>query len=617
MILVAGLAAYSNSFTGVFVFDDEPALEHSPHVRTLWPLAISMSAPEGSTLSGRPVASLSFAIDYARSSGAIRAYHETNLLIHLLSALLLFGVVRRTLESPRLAAAFSNAARPLALIVAAIFVVHPLQTVAVTYIVQRVESLMGFFYLATLYAAIRSGDGAGVRVRALWAAVAVCFCALGMATKEVMVSAPLVVILWDWMFAVDRPRRKGFYLSLAATWFILAALVATGPRTASVGFGFADWPWWRYLLTQTEVVSHYLRLALLPSPLVLDYEWPAVLSWTEVVGPILLIGVLVIATLLGLAKRHPAAFPLAWVFLILAPSSSVLPIVTEVAAEHRMYLPLAGIEALVVLGAFSGGRRLATRFPGFVRPLTGTGLTLALAVVALLAVATRARNEDYQSYDRIWSDTIAKRPDNARARNNYATSLLASARYAEAEPHLRVAVSRRPEFADAQANLGVALAAQGRTAEGIEHLVEAVRLRPDHADTRRNLAEAYAMEGRLGEAAFHYGVALESTPQDVHLLNRVAWILATAPDATVRNGARARELAARAVRLTHRRDVDSLDTLAAACAEHGDFAVAAEAAREAHTLASEQGRMDLAAEISSRRALYAQGRPFRTPVGGS
>lgn len=617
VILIAGFAAYANSFAGVFVFDDEPALEHSPHVRTLWPLGVSMSAPEGSTLSGRPVASLSFAIDHARSSGAIRAYHETNLLIHLLASLLLFGVVRRTLLSPRLVDTFPNAATPLALIVAAVFVVHPLQTGSVTYIVQRVESLMGLLYLATLYAAIRSGDEAtGTRARGLWAGSALSFCALGMATKEVMVSAPLVVMLWDWMFAPDRPRRKGFHLSLAATWLILAALVSTGPRAASVGFGFADWPWWRYLLTQAEVVTHYLRLALLPSPLVLDYEWPAVRSWREVVGPALLLGVLGIATLRGLTKRHPAAFPLASVFLILAPSSSVLPIVTEVAAEHRMYLPLAGVVALVVVGVFSTGRRLAARFPAIAGPLTGAGLTLALAVVALLAVATRARNEAYASYDRIWLDTIEQRPDNARARNNYATSLLAAGRYTEAEPHLRVAVSRRPEFVEAQANLGVALAAQGRLDEGIAHLLEAVKLRPDYVEARRNLAEAYALGGRLGDAAFHYSVALETRPEDVRLLDRVAWILATAPDPAVRNGARARQLAERAVGLAGARDIDALDTLAAACAETGDFAAAESRAREAYALALAQGPPDLAADISGRLALYARRVPFRTSPGG-
>jgi hypothetical protein len=156
-----GLAAYSNSFTGVFVLDDEPAVAQNANLRTLWPLTTSMSAPAGTTLSGRPVSALSFAIDYARSGGSLAAYHATNLVIHIAAALLLFGVTRRTLLTSPLRDRFSSAATPLALIVALVFVVHPLQTGSVTYIVQRVESLMGLLYLATLYCAIRALDGSG------------------------------------------------------------------------------------------------------------------------------------------------------------------------------------------------------------------------------------------------------------------------------------------------------------------------------------------------------------------------------------------------------------------------------------------------------------------------
>src|SRR5262249_33300017 len=150
----------------------------------------------GTTLSGRPIASLSFAIDHARSGGSLAAYHTTNLLIHLLAALLLFGVVRRTLLSPGLAGRYSeSAAATLACTIATVFAVHPIHTGSVTYIVQRVESLMGLFYLATLYCSIRALSAAG-RARTLWMAGAVLACALGMGTKEVMVSAPLMLMLW-------------------------------------------------------------------------------------------------------------------------------------------------------------------------------------------------------------------------------------------------------------------------------------------------------------------------------------------------------------------------------------------------------------------------------------
>jgi tetratricopeptide (TPR) repeat protein len=510
LILIAGWAAYSNSFAGIFVFDDEPAIAQNQNLRTLWPLTSSMTAPPDTTLSGRPIATLSFAIDHAVSGGSLDGYHTTNLVIHLAAALLLFGITRRTLLTPPLKDRFAASSTTLALIVALVFVVHPLQTGSVTYIVQRVESLMGLLYLGTLYCAIRALE-AQRPARALWALASVLACTLGMATKEVMATAPLIVILWDWHFAPDRMKpRRPLYVALASTWLILAVLVAGGHRSPSVGFGFAAWPWWRYLMTQAEVVAHYLRLAVIPVPLVLDYDWRAAASLGQVALPGFLLVALLAATIWGLVRRSPAAFAGAWFFLILAPSSSVIPVVTEVAAEHRMYLPVAAVIALVVLGLFQA-LRLAHTLRAVARAgqaVYGVGLIAAAAVVILFARMTYERNADYHDFDRIWSATIAARPLNARARNNYATSLLTKGRYAEAEPHLRVAVRENPLLAEAEANLGVTLSAQGKLDEGAEHLRRAIALRPDYASAHRNLGETYGMQNRLVDALDEYEKAL-------------------------------------------------------------------------------------------------------------
>ena len=616
LILIVGVAAYSNSFAGIFVFDDEPAIAHNPNLRSLWPLTTSMSAPQDTTLAGRPVASLTFAIDRARSGGSLAAYHATNLVIHLAATLLLFGITRRTLLTPPLRDRFGSSATLLALIIALVFVVHPLQTGSITYIVQRVESLMGLCYLATLYCAIRARDedakGLGGSV---WTGAAILACALGMATKEVMATAPLMVMLWDRQFAPDRTTtRRTLYVSLAATWVILAVLAAGGPRSSSVGFGFAGWPWWRYLMTQAEVVTQYVRLTVIPTPLVLDYQWPAAASMAQVALPGVLICALLAATVWGVVRRTPAAFAGAWCFLILAPTSSVIPIVTEVAAEHRMYLPVAGVIALAVLGLFEVGRRVAgnasTKAQG---ALACAGVIAASAAVMLFARMTYERNVDYQDYDRIWSDTIAKRPRNARARNNYATSLLAKGRFTEAEPHLRVAVAEKPSFAEAEANLGVALSAQGRLDEGADHLRRAIALRPDYAAAHRNLGETYALQHRLGDAVAQYAKALEYQPDDVDLLNRAAWILATASDPRARDGARALAFAERAVTLTLRQDAVSLDSLGTALAELGEFETAAATAREALGVAKVKGNLDLSRDLELRVALYARGQRFRDP----
>lgn len=614
--MAAGLAAYSNSFAGVLVFDDEPALARNPALGTLPPLSAALNAPPDTTLSGRPVATLSFALDHARSDGNVDAYHETNLAIHLVNALLIYGIVRRTLATPPLADRFGGSASFLALVTGLLFVVHPLGTSAVTYVVQRVEALMATFLLGTLYAAIRAGEHPASFSARAWMILAVLSCALGMGTKEVMVVAPVLVLLWDWTFAHQGMRKRiGLYCALAGTWIILIGLAANLPRGRSAGLGFAEWPWTTYVVTQAGVALHYLRLVFVPSPLVLDYEWPPAKGAAAYVAAAI-VATSIAATLLGLRRRSPSAFVFAWVLGILAPTSLV-PVVTEVAAEHRMYLPLAGLLALMVPGLHAAGSRAASRFPAPLRGLV-PGVGIGIVAIALLTLSrmTWARNADYHDYDRIWQDTIAKRPDNARARNNYATSLLAQGRFADAEAHLRVAVRVRPSFAEARANLGAALAARGSLAEGAEHLTAAIALSPGYADAHRNLGEVYALQNRLGDAAAQYQLALRILPDDVPLLNRAAWILATAPDASARDGARARELAERAVRLTGGRDIDALDTLAAACAETGDFACAEALAREAVSAASSRGASTGAAELAARAALYARRTPFRTKDPG-
>jgi protein O-mannosyl-transferase len=653
LILGALLAAYSSSFAGLLVFDDEPAIAANPHIRHLWPLSDAAAAPADTTVAGRPIVSLTLALNYALAprgtrdafvasndpaglttkSDAIRnnlwGYHALNLAIHALAALTLFGVARRTLLSERMRDRFGAAATPLATCIALLWAVHPVHTGSVTYVVQRAESLMGLFYLLTLYCAIRAGESLDVRrasfdvlrsarttnlarrtsnaeprtangeprttsVR-LWTAFAIVACALGMATKESMATAPLIVAAWDWVFGGERvwSRRMPLYAGLAATWLILGIIVAGGHRAHSVGFHFPGWPWWTYLLTQAEVVVHYLRLAVWPRPLVLDYDWPAVQSMARVAPQAALSVTLVALTLWALARRQAVGFAGAWFFGTLAPTSSVIPIVTEVAAEHRLYLPSAAVVCVVVLGAYAA----ATRFR---LALAVAGAAVVLAFIA----ATDSRNRDYQSFERIWLDTVQKRPLNARARINYATALLTTGRFPEAESHLREALRLKPDSAEGQADLGAALCAQGKVDEGIPHLERALALQPDYVAASRDLGEAYASRGQFSLAARYYASALDQRPDDVALLNRLGWILATAADEPSRDGARAIALAERAVRLTNQQDVESLDTLAVAYAEADRFNEAIAMGVEALALARAKGHRDIVPELERRLAVY-------------
>ena len=204
LIALAALAAYANSFTGPFVFDDGPSIATNRTLRHLWPPWESLQPPPAAGVAGRPVLNFSFALNHAISGSAVWSYHALNLLVHLLGGLALFGVVRRTLL--RLRGATPTDPTWLALAIAAAWVVHPVQTASVTYVSQRAESLMALFYLLTLYSFSRAtvchplDDKRAGRTRRAWAVATVAACALGMATKEVMVGAPLLVLLYDRTF---------------------------------------------------------------------------------------------------------------------------------------------------------------------------------------------------------------------------------------------------------------------------------------------------------------------------------------------------------------------------------------------------------------------------------
>jgi protein O-mannosyl-transferase len=623
LLIVAGVSAYLTSFRGVFVLDDVRAIVQNTSITSF---AGALTPPGACTVAGRPVANVSLALNYALAPRDVRdvfvpdgtgpragtreaflgnvwGYHLLNLLTHLAAGLLLFGCLRRTLGSERLAPTFGSAATWLAFTATLIWLVHPLQTESVTYVVQRVESLMGLFYLLTLYCAIRAWEETSAR---LWSAGAVVACALGMGTKEAMVTAPLVIALWDWTFAPrGRRPRWGLLAGLCATWLVLGVLVWQEHRAPSLDLQQATAA--RYLLTQAAVILHYLRLAAVPSPLVILYTWPLASSFTSVAVPVAVVAVLVTLTIVGIVRRVPLAFAGAWFFLVLAPTSSVLPIVTEVAAEHRMYLPLAAVVVCVVLAMFLGARWLLAATGRGSSHARYAGVAAAVAVAAAasaLGAQTSARNRDYWSDEALWQDAVAKQPDNERARVLYGVALMSARHFADAESQLREAVRLAPGDAVPLARLGAALASQGKVDEAVAAWESAVALAPTDYPSRFYLGEAYAQRQQDRKALDHFERVLEVHADDPILLLHVATILADSSDAALRNPARAIELARRAVQLTGRQNAQALDVLAVAQAAAGRFREAAATASEALQIARQQGNRRLVAELERRAAAY-------------
>jgi tetratricopeptide (TPR) repeat protein len=662
LLVVTAAWAYSTSFAGVFVMDDKFAIADNPNIKRLWPLTTALSAPGESPVSGRPVASLTLAINYALAPEDARdvlspggpssppelrerflrnvwGYHFFNLILHVLAALALFGVIRRTLRSPRLQRRLGPASTGIAIVASLIWVVHPLLTDAVTYVVQRTEVLMGLFFFLTLYCSIRAAEQMAKReARHGWTTAAIASCALGMGSKQTMVTAPIVVWLWDWMFLITSdpgPRtpdpgntvdaaasaqrsRRRLYAGLASTWLILAVLVAIERWPHSIGIAREGWTPWTYLLTQSEVIVHYVRLAIVAAPLSLDYDgWPMARSVVQVAPYALPLVVVLLATVLAIVRRQPWGFPGAWFFLTLAPSSSVLPLATEIAAERRMYLPLAALVVAAVVAAYLIGRTLldVTVADARLRRIVGITLTAILVggVVGALGSATYARNQEFWSDEGIWKDTVAKRPNNPRARVNYGIDLHVAGRLADAERELREAVRLKDTSAAAHANLGPVLCATSELDECIFHLTRALELDPDYTPAHANLAEAYGASGKRALAAQQFALALKATPDKPFLLNRLAWLLATSPEDGVRNGSRAVQLAEHSVALTTRQDIMSLETLSAAYAEVDRFEDAVSVGREALSLAERQRNEVAARDLARRVALFQVGQKYREP----
>lgn len=507
------LAAYANTFAVPFIFDDPSSILTNPTIRSLWPPWAALAPPPLVTVSGRPVVNFTLALNHAISGTDPWSYHVGNLLIHLAAGLLLFGMVRRTLLSPALAEIFGASALPLAALAAMLWLLHPLQTESVTYVVQRVESLMGLWYLLTVYAFVR---GVSEGCKAPWLALSVVACLLGMGSKEVMASAPLLVLLYDrtfvaGSFAAAWRTRWRYYGALAATWLLLAWLVfGTQSRGGTAGFG-TEVSAVSYALTQLRALALYLQLSLWPQPLVFDYGAGLVRHATDVVLPGLLIAVLAGGTMWALWRRPSIGFAGAWFFAIIAPSSSIIPVATQTAAEHRMYLPLAAVIVAVVLAAHAWlGRR---------------ALIAGLVAAMILAGLTFQRNALYRDELALWADTVAKRPENPRAHYNLAEILARAGRRPEAAAAYEAAIRLDPDYAEAYNNLGVLLNQLGRPKEAWEKFERSVRIDPGNAVSQNNLGDSLAQHGRLGEGIAHFETALQLQPDYPEALNNLGGAL--------------------------------------------------------------------------------------------
>lgn len=664
LIVLAGVVAYANSFGGAFVFDDILRIRVSLGVRSI------SEALLGST---RPLVGVTLFLNHLVGGLNPAEFHLVNLLIHLAAGLTLYGVLRRTLAGLR---GLTDSASFLAAAAAAVWVVHPVQTESVTYIIQRAESLMGFFYLLTLYGFIRALNSPRPD---RWYTASIVFCALGMASKPVMVTAPVVVLCYDRTFAAGSfseavRARKGYYAGLGATWLILVALLSVpNESSSSAGFGAGVVSPTTYLLTQPEIVWHYLRLAVWPRGLCLDYGWPPLERAWDALVPAIGILLVVGACAWAFWRRKPLGFAGLWFFLILAPTSSFIP-VADFCVEHRLYLSLAGLAAPAVAGI----HRLLER--GRPRHRFWCELLLFSVWVAVLCVWTRDRNRDYASVESMSRATLARRPDNFRAHTSLISRLIDETRFQEAEREARIAL-KRLEAAKREGGsrysvsatspwffipvvkdqLGRALLCQGKAGEALVYLADAVEADPDsrgvchnyalalylsgqkeqalqearscvrrhpgHGEARGLLGYLLAEQGDATGALAHFRAAVRRAPYFHFARCELAWLLATHPQSSLRDGREAIATILPVCEASNWLSVRALDILAAGYAEVGDFEAAVATVERAIALAETRGAAhadpDLAPgtgkpsahdlnALRHRARLYRRKEPFRS-----
>lgn len=542
LVIVGAIAlTYSNTLRVPLLLDDPDSITDNASIRhlgTSW----HPQTGSGLTVSGRPVLNFTLAVNYAISGFDLPGFHIGNLVIHALAALTLFGIIRLTLQQTLLAPRFGSHATLPAFFIAVLWSLHPLQTESVTYIIQRAESLVGLFYLLTLYGFIRSTESSGSR---LWPVITVICCLIGMACKEVMASAPIIVFAYDAIFVSGSwknawQRRRRLHLALACTWLLLGALVlSTSGRGGSVGFS-AHISWWQYALTQTTAIIRYLRLVFWPSELIFDYGSFVQKDPLRLALGSLGIVALLAATVFAIQRKPAAGFAGLWFFLILAPSSSVIPVVTQTIAEHRMYLPLAAAIALPVLILWQF-RRSAV-------------LIALLSLSVLAACVTHLRNQTYGSMIDLWQDTLAKCPHD-RAYSHLGVALVKADRIDESIACHEKAISLNPKDPKNFCNLGLSYSKAGRNAEALvalEHAIRlgpreavihinygnalftagrfnesiaelelALKLRPDNGEAHFNLANTLSAVGRTVEACQHYEAALEANPRDIEAMTNL------------------------------------------------------------------------------------------------
>jgi len=564
LIAVIGILLYSNTLHSPFQWDELKFIETNPIIKDLG-YFFEPSRAEGlelySTIRNRYVGFLTFALNYKINGLDVTGYHIVNISIHIINSLLVYLLVILTFKTPFFKAYHSplfargkgeinNSAltmnNMIAFFTALVFVSHPLQTEAVTYIFQRLASLVTMFYLLSLIMYIKfriqeteitaqtdgntDGNVRSYLGPAFWYLGSVIFAVMAMKTKENAFTLPLMIATYELSFFNGRIGKRTLRLIPILLTLLIIPLTLTGidkPAGEIIGSmadasrGDASISRMDYLFTQFRVIVTYIRLLVLPTNQNIDYDYPVFHSFFDkqvIISFLFLFCILCLGIYLFYRSRATnrrrgsagrvsrlIAFGIFWFFITLSVESSVIPIPMTI-NEYRVLLPSVGAFLGITTAVFLLFEKIQSR------KVRVFAVSSSLLVIFIFSYAAYARNGVWEDEIGLWEDVVKKSPQNARGHNNLGYIFYKKGLTDKAIMQYNIALQLKPDYADAHNNLGIAYKANGLIDKAIEEYMTVLSLDPASVYARSNLGNAYRVKGFPDKALEQYGSALRLNP---------------------------------------------------------------------------------------------------------
>jgi protein O-mannosyl-transferase len=595
-LLLGSLAAYWPSHRFGFVYDDLKYITLNPHVLGGLGVAnVKWAFTSGYASNWHPITWLSHMLDVDLFGPDAGPMHASNARIHAINAALLFLFLHR-----------ATGALWRSGFVAALFAFHPLHVESVAWIAERKDLLSALFGILSLWCYTEFAANR----RALFYLGAFVALAFGLMSKPMLVTWPCVMLLLDY-WPLERFERgkitplifeKLPFFALSAASSIVTFLVQRGTMSSLEQITFAQ-----RIANALVAYATYLAKTFWPANLAAIYPhpgtWPA---WQVAVSALMLAAISAVAVSQA-ARRRYLLFGWLWYLGSLVPMIGLVQVGLQSMADRYTYLPLVGIFVMVGWGADDLVRESPSK-----KLAQGA---LAAAVLAACLVLMEIQLPYWKNGITLFSHALEVTTRNEIAHYNLGVALADEGQLDRAIAEFNEALKINPKSAQTHNSLGIALARRGQPDAAIAEFATALRFDPEFAPAHFNLGVAFSKKGDARRAIEAYRATLRLDPDHAQALNNLAWILATSERAEFRNGREAVTLAERACKITGEKHPVMLQTLAAACAETGDFDRAAGVAERAADFANMAGEYDLAGTIRSQLELYKSHRPFRSGAG--